>query len=137
MKATLKAREVTEIAEALALYPSHLINHLDDVVEIRRCLDKIEERYSELRNIDATPGRTVSAPTVSTILYGAVAQLTIPKAAENSFPRPAKFSELAGSEVKNKEAAKLNNIDTRPYILISILLAILCLITRLTSPCGT
>ncbi|KAL2045248.1 hypothetical protein N7G274_002331 [Stereocaulon virgatum] len=80
LKATLKAREATETAEALALYPSHLINHLDDVdvlqfispsdhrllggiafsVQqdvIQKDLDKIEERYRELRNIDAAPGR--------------------------------------------------------------------------------
>jgi hypothetical protein len=163
LEATLEAREATETAEALALYPSHLINHLDDLDEIRRCLGKIEERYRELRNIDATPGRTFLAPTVPAILDKDITQLTIPKAAENGSPRPAKkksrrgkrsgakrremreatpdatSSELVGSEVKNKEATKQNKMDANQehanlIEIIFVISSLLWLITTLTLP---
>ena len=45
LRATLKAREAAEIAEALSIRPSHLMKNVKDMEDILGCVDNIKEKY--------------------------------------------------------------------------------------------
>ena len=93
LRATLKAREAAEIAEALSLCPSHLIKNVKDMEDIMGCVDNIKEKCRALENRDASTDPTLALTAESEKEAEEVARPTNSKESK-SHPNPSRLNPL-------------------------------------------